>query len=111
MRGNCCPNLIGRTLFGSIPSHRNVEGSSSISSFRRLLLSIALISYRILQQIKLGPHLIEQMQMRHARASQTNATQTLAIGPALAGFAAWQQMMQPRAPITCQQVGALLTCR
>jgi hypothetical protein len=43
------------------------------------------------------------MQMRHARASQTNATQTLAIGSALAGFAAWQQMMQPRAPITCHK--------
>ena len=64
-----------------------------------------------LMEAQVRTYLIEQMQVRRAVASQSQAVQTMAAGSALAGFAAWQQMMQPRAPITCQQVGSLVTCR
>ena len=64
-----------------------------------------------LMEAQVRTYLIEQNQMRRAVASQSQAVQTMAAGSALAGFAAWQQMMQPRAPITCQQVGVLVTCR
>jgi hypothetical protein len=64
-----------------------------------------------LMEAQVRSYLIEQMQVRRAVASQSQAAQTMAAGSALAGFAAWQQMMQPRSPITCQPVGALVTCR
>jgi hypothetical protein len=64
-----------------------------------------------LMEAQVRTYLIEQMQVRRAVASQSQAMQTMAAGSALAGFAAWQQVMQPRAPITCQQVGASVTCR